>query len=184
MRTLDPATATAIAAKQVVLAFLAELTFKSGTVYAWTGIGPLTYNGNTYLGVGQLASVGSISEGVTVEARGTTVTLNGIDATLYADCMADIVTGKPATLSLVLLDPLTGGIIGTPIPTYVGMIDMPEVTEGGDDISITLHLETNLTNLQRANRKLYTSAEQKRTYPNDTGFDRVAPLVSTANQWG
>jgi hypothetical protein len=59
-------------------AFLAMLTFQSGVEYVWTGIGDLDWNGHTWKGVGNLANVGAITEGVAVQAEGTSVSLAGI----------------------------------------------------------------------------------------------------------
>lgn len=183
-RPLDTATEAAAVARYVVLAFMADLTFKSGTAYAWTGIGPLVWNGNTYLGVGQLGKVGDIIETTAVQATGTTLTLNGINPALYADCMDECVTGLPAIVRMALLDPQSGAILGTPIILYDGQVDLPEVSENANDITITLHLENALTNLQRANRRLYTAADQAIKYPTDSGFAYVSALSCTANQWG
>lgn len=181
MRDLSPALQTALTARVIQPAILADLTFRSGTVHVWTGIGSLTYNSNVYQGVGGLAGVGTVTEGITVEATGTTVSLSGIDPTLYADCMTDIITGQPAKLWLAFL---SGGTLVDALMLFSGMIDQPTVSEGGDDITITLALENKLTNLQRANRKLWTSAEQRRKFPSDSGFNWVESLIDTANVWG
>ena len=77
-RDLDSTLAAALPAGNISPAFLAQLTFRSGVAYVWSGVGDLVHGGHTYKGVGSLASVGAITEGVAVQAEGTTVTLNGI----------------------------------------------------------------------------------------------------------
>lgn len=181
MRDLSPALQTALTARVIQPAILADLTFRSGTVHVWTGIGSLTYNSNVYQGVGNLGGIGTITEGVAVEAAGTTVSLSGIDPVLYADSLSDIITGQPAKIWLACLSGST--VVGTML-LFSGLIDEPKVTEGGDDIIITLALENKLTNLQRANRKLWTAAEQRRKHPTDSGFNWVESLIDTANVWG
>ncbi len=181
MRNLTQAMQAAITARVIQPALLASLTFKSTTANVWTGIGPLTYNGVTYQGVGNLGSLGTITENTTVEAAGTSVTLNGIDPTLYADSISDIVTGQPASIWLACLS--GGTVLGTSL-LFQGLIDIPTVTEGADDITISLALESKLVNLQRANRKLYTAAEQRRLYPTDSGFNYVEIMQDVANIWG
>lgn len=181
MRDLTTLMKTAITARALQPAILADLTFRSGTAHVWTGIGNITANDNTYQGVGNLGGIGTITEGVSVEAAGTSVSLSGIDPLLYADCMSDIVTGQPAKIWLACLNGNT--VVGTML-LFSGLIDQPTVTEGGDDITISLALENKLVNLQRANRKLWTSAEQRRKYPTDSGFNWVESLIDTANVWG
>jgi hypothetical protein len=77
-RSLDTTLAAALANSNIQPVILAVLTFRSGTVYVWSGVGPLTWGGNTYLGVGSFGNISEITEGSTVEAAGMTVTLSGI----------------------------------------------------------------------------------------------------------
>jgi hypothetical protein len=171
----------AITARVIQPAIFAQLTFKSETVNVWTGIGTITYNGVTWSGIGSLGSVGTITENTTVEAAATSVSLNGIDPALYADCMSDIVTGQPASIWLACM---SGSMVLGTILIFKGLIDIPTVSEDTEDISISLALESKLTNLQRANRKLWTAAEQQRLYPTDSGFNYVPIMVDVANIWG
>lgn len=182
MRALDPNMQAALAVGVVVPAIMAMLTFKSGTEYVWSGIGPLVYAGNTYKGVGTLGNVGAIVEGMTVQAQGTVVSLSGIDPALYGESMDDIVTGQPAKIWFALLN--QGAIIGAPYLAFSGLIDKPTVGEGGDSITISIALENRLTNLQRANARRYTSADQRIKFPTDTGLAWVEALCNCSNQWG
>jgi hypothetical protein len=181
MRNMSPEMQAAITARAVQPAILASLTFVQGTMNVHTGIGDIVANGATFHGVGSLAAIGTITELTNVEAAGTTVTLNGVDATIYADCIDDIVTGQPANIWLACMSGST--VLGT-ILLFSGLIDQPTVTENTDDITISLALESKLTNLQRANRRLWTAAEQHRDYPTDSGFNWQTQLSDTANLWG
>jgi hypothetical protein len=77
-RNLDPTLASALDNGTIQPAFLAMLTLKSGVEYVWSGVGDMVFNGQTYKGVGDLGSIGPITEGISVQADGTTVTLSGI----------------------------------------------------------------------------------------------------------
>ena len=182
MRALDSNMQAALSAGVIVPAFLADLTFKTGTQYVWSGIGPLIYAGNTYQGVGTLGSIGTITEGTSVQANGTTVTLSGIDPTLYGDCMEDIQLGASAKLRFALLSQST--IIGAPALIFSGLVDQPTVSEGSDTISITLNLETRMTNLQRPRMSRYSSADQRIKFPTDNSMQFVEQLNDVALRWG
>ena len=182
MRNLDPSMQAALSAGVIVPAIMCSLTFVTGTQYIWSGVGTLVYGGNTYLGVGTLGSVGAIKESNSVVANGTTVTLSGIDATLYGDCMDDIQLGASAKLWFTLLS--QGTIIGAPYQAFSGLVDQPTVSEGGDTISITLALETRMTNLQRPRMSRYSSADQRILYPTDSFFFYVPQLNDVALVWG
>lgn len=183
MRQMSSAMQAAITARVVVPVILVDLTFVTGTVYVHTGLGDLTWDGNTYKGVGSLGSVSTITESNGVEATGTSVTLSGIDPTLYADSLSEIRTGQPANIWLACL---ANGVIVDALLMFSGLIDQPTINETADDITIQLALETNLTNLQRATYKLYSTAEQRRLYPDvpDSGFDFVPIMSDVANRWG
>ena len=163
-------------------AFAAIITFKSQTVYVWSGVGNLLYNGNTYLGIGDFGKIGSVVEGSDVQAYGTTITLSGIDPTLLSESLTDIQIGAPATLYFILLDG-NGSIFGTPYPLFIGTVDKPTLDIGTETLSITLNLENRLSNLQRANMRRYTSADQNIYYPDDCAFNWVEQLSDQALKW-
>jgi hypothetical protein len=164
-------------------ALLAEIHFRSEVSYIWSGVGNLVYAGHTYLGVGSLGRISRIGAGVEVAAGGVTVALSGIDSNLFSESMTDIQLGAPARISFALLDP-AGNILGTPYPLFVGLVDKPVVTPGLQEITIALALETRLTNLQRANARRYTAADQRLYYVDDSAFQWVEQLNDQALKWG
>lgn len=162
--------------------FLAVITFKSRTVYCWSGVGNIVYSGNTYLGVGDFGKLGSVVEGTDVQAYGTSISLSGIDPLLLSECMDDIQLGAPATIYFALLDG-NGNIFGTPYPLFVGTVDQPSVKVGMKTLTISLALENKLANLQRANMRRYTAADQQLYYPGDSFFNFVELLSDAAILW-
>src|SRR5450631_2441135 len=95
---------------------LVMLTFKTAVKYVWSGVGPLVWNGKTFVGVGSLGQVGAITEGTGVEAHGTTVSLPGIDPVLLSECLTDIQLGAPARIWRGLWQ--NGGLYGVPYQTF------------------------------------------------------------------
>lgn len=185
MRTsLDPNFVAALTSGVLVPAFFAKLTFASGVYYAWSGYGPITWGGNTFTGVGQLAEVGSVKESDEVKAEGMTLTLSGIDAALLGDCLSDIVALAPATVWVALFNNSTGAMLGTPATLFDGLVDVPTITPDTDKISITLNLENRMILLQRASARRYTTADQHMAYPDDTAFGWVESLCDQALVWG
>lgn len=181
-RGLDTTLAAALATGEIQPFFAAMLTFKSETVWCWTGVGNLVWNSQTFIGVGSLANIGTVQEGTDVHAYGTTVTLSGIDPVLLAECMTDMQPGAPATLWMGLL--ANGALIGTPYQLFNGSMDQPTVSVGVDTISITLALETKMLDFSRASNLRYTSASQRLLYPTDSSFGWVESLNDQADVWG
>jgi len=172
-----------LAKPQICPVVLVSLTFKSGTRYVWSGAGPLVWNGNTFLGVGTLGSIGSISGGMDVTANGTSVTLSGIDLIYLGESMTDIQIGAQAQIWFgAVVIPNT--MVGAPYRIFRGTVDQPSISVDKDKVSITLALETRMFDLQRAQQKRYTSGEQNLAHPNDSGFDWVEALSAQALRWG
>lgn len=182
-RNLDPSMQQALESGLIIPAFLVTLTFVTSTQFVWSGVGDLVFNGDTYIGVGSLGKLGAINEGVDVKADGTSVTLSGIDPILFNDSMSDIQQGLPATIYFALFTN-TGALIGTPYKLFDGVIDEPTVSVGGDTISITLNLENAMLDGQRATVRRYTDADQRLSFPTDSGFQFVTGLQDAAFVWG
>lgn len=181
-RQIDSSMAAALASGHIQPFFMALLSFKTSTQYVWSGVGDLVYNGNTYVGVGSLGKIGTIQEGVDVNAFGTTVTLSGIDPVLLADCQNEMIPGAQANLWFGLMT--NGVILGTPYLLFKGTMDQPTITWGTDTISITLALESKMLDLSRPSNRRYTSADQRLYYPTDTAFSWVEQLNDLADNWG
>lgn len=162
--------------------FLAIITFKTETVYCWTGVGNIVYNGNTYLGVGDFGKLSSIVEGSDVQAFGCSISLSAIDPTLLSESLTDIQIGAPVTIYFALLD-TSGNIYGTPYPAFVGIVDKPTISLGTQQMTISLALESKLANLQRASQRRFTAADQRYYYPDDSAFNFVEQLNDQALKW-
>jgi hypothetical protein len=181
-RILDSAFQAALDQGVISPAILVQLTFNSGVQHIWTGIGPLVYDAQTYLGVGALGGVGTITEGSEVRADGTSVSLSGVDPALYAESLTDIKLGAPAKIWLALLS--QGALLGAPYLLFSGLVDKPTTSPGPESMTISLALESRMTNLQRASQRRYTAADQHIRYPDDIGFNWVEILSDIALRWG
>lgn len=182
-RNLDTLNAEQTTAYSTSIAFFLEITFKSMTCYATSLPFSYEWNGQTWLGVGSMGSVQTISEGLDVNAYGTAVTLSGIDPVLLPECLTDIQIGAPATLYMAFIDE-NMNVIGTPTPLFAGQVDQPSIKPGTDTVSITLNLESPLIRLQQGSYMKLTDADQRALYPNDSAFLYVSLLAFQALRWG
>jgi hypothetical protein len=114
-RNLDTSLAAALSNNLIQPVVLAVLTFVSGTMYVWSGVGNLVYNGNTYLGVGLLGKISAISENSDVKADGMDITLSGIGLSPYAIAALPVPPGvsNPVT-------PAAGQSVAWSLPTEAG----------------------------------------------------------------
>jgi len=180
------ATADFIAALEAPVlrpAFLVSMQFASSTVYAWTGRGTLVWNGMSFLGVGTMGDVASVEEGSSVQARGTTLTLSGFDATLLGDALTDLRQGLPVTVWLALFD-ATPAIIGNPVIAFRGRMDQPTITVSGQTATISINCESRLMDMNVPAERRYTNEDQQRDYPGDRGFEFVNSIQEVTIYWG
>jgi hypothetical protein len=164
-------------------AFLVSMQFASSTVNAWTGRGTLTWNGTDFLGTGTMGEVAVVEEGSTVQARGTTLTLSGIDATLLGDALNDLRQGLPVTIWLALFD-ATPAVIGNPVIAFRGRMDQPTITVNGMTATIAINCESRLMDLNVPAERRYTNEDQWRDWPGDRGFEFVNSVQEVTIYWG
>lgn len=117
-RNLDPSLQAALPNGLISPAVLAALTFKSGIMYAWSGVGDLVYAGNTYKGVGMLGKVSPVQEGTDVKADGMTVMLSGIQ-------LAALVNNPPPAGLTPPTTPPAGTYIAWAAPTRASAVEGP-----------------------------------------------------------
>lgn len=206
MRNLTPEMAAEFSGKSVFPILLADLGFDSGTLYMWTGVGDLSYNGNTYLGGGNLIGLSTVGETQELEAKGIVATLNGIPQSLIATALLERTRGRPFNMylaaiasshlvltedgSTVLVENSQPGavitetdFVSSPYPMFSGMMDYMELDDKVEDATIALSVENALIIARRSKVKRYTSEEQKRTYPDDLGLDLINQLQDKEVVW-
>ena len=89
---------TGAALPHVNIATLAKLELGSGTLYLMDAPGQLSWNGQTWLGVGGFGSVSAVEEGTDDTPKPITLTLSGIDSALVTAALTEHYYGKSCTL--------------------------------------------------------------------------------------
>jgi hypothetical protein len=187
--------ATALVAPIVRMALMASLQFGDNTVYVWSGIGPTTWNGMTFQGVGSFGDVSPISEDSDVAAKSVTISLSAIPSSLMSEVLFETRVLRSANIWLALYD-ASGGLISTPLLSYQGKMDAPELEDDGQHCVCTISLENVLVDLNRPVYRRYTDADQQLDLPDqiarlglptntiDTGMMHVAGLQEQITFWG
>jgi hypothetical protein len=172
MRDMTSAYQAAISSAMLRPALFVQATFVSGPLYVWSGMGPTTWNGQTWIGVGTLGTVSTIEEGSTVSAKGVTLTLSGLDPTLLEDVMEEFQVGLPALVYLGVFD-ATGALIADPVCCFSGRMDQPTIDISGTTASIAINCENRLVEMNVSVERRYTDEDQQLDYPGDLGFQFV-----------
>ena len=182
-RDISAGVQSAISETQVQPIILFQGNFASGNIYVWSGYGNLSWGGGTYLGVGTLGSISSVSEASEISAKGITVSMSGIPSDLISLVLGDVRQGATGKVHLGFLNS-SNELIDDPILMFEGKLDVPSIQEGGDTSTITLSYESRLIDLQRARESRYTNEDQQREYAGDLGCEFVATLQEKQITWG
>jgi hypothetical protein len=159
-------------------ALLFDLTFEDNTCHVWCGIGSLVVGTTTYMGVGSLGKITPIHEGNSVEAKGITLTLSGLDPSWLPESISEINQASRAKVWFAFLNPNATStatlVIDSPICIFSGVMDGPKIDIDTRTATISIDVETKLVELNRSRGGRYTSQDQRSRYPNDASLDYVS----------
>lgn len=171
-----------LAAKVVRPIVAVELDFESGFVRMWSGVGPITINGQTYFGAGNMGKITPVKESAGFQANGATVGLAGIPTALLSVAFLERYQGRAATIYLAFVDD-AGAIIADPFVLFRGRMDTMTIEKSAETCTIALNVESRAIALKRTNERRWTDQDQKIDYPNDRGFEYVTSLADQEITW-
>jgi hypothetical protein len=182
---MSSAMLAAIKAGEMRPAIFVQAQFKTGTVYIWTGYGTITWGGHDWVGVGTLASISAIEEGATVEARGISIGLSGIDNGLLADVLQEFQVGAPVVIYLGLFNSASPpALLADPLCAFAGQADQPTIDVGADLASISIATESRLLLNNVSCEERYDQDTQAHFFPGDLGMSFILGLQNQVLSWG
>lgn len=182
-RTLSSEMQAVATAEVVRPVYLVDMEFSSGSVYLWSGLGDLTFNSNTYIGAGDLLSIGAIQETTELTANGASVTLSGIKQSLLTIARDEPYQGRPLIIRLGAFDD-AGDLISSPVIMFSGFMDVMTIADAGETSTINVTAENKLIAFQTTAVRRYTAEDQKIDHPADKGFEFVAKIQEKEIVWG
>ena len=175
MRDLHPDFATAVATSEISPAILTFLDFEGQPLRAWTGLGPLEWNGEIFLGLGHLADVAPLEEYSEIRAGSLELTLSKVPTTALSDLRTINFKRRTAEIYLALFTADTRELIGVEL-LLRGTMDTLRINRGPTESTIRLTIANELAKLKKSWSSLYTDAHQRTLHPEDTGLRFVASM--------
>lgn len=173
------------------------------TIRLWTGVGTLTYGGQSWAGAGELISISSVEETSEIAAKGATVSLSGIPSevislalsTTYQNRIGKIYFGlfKYSYLNkesgdYILLEDNSRIYLETQetslTEVFTGFMDRMTIEENPESSTIVVALENKLTTLERPRIARYTHQYQKSIDSSDKGLEYVESIQLKEFVWG
>ncbi len=175
-RGLTAEVLAAIVGPAVTLAYISEIGLENGEkVRTWSGVGPITFQGEVFVGVGNEGGFGPVQEDQDLRANQVTFFLEGIKPSLVAAALSSIRPREKAKLWMTLIDS-DGSIIPDPVCLWRGFTDVPELQFGAKTSKISIITESRLIELEQSIGTRYTDADQQHRFPGDLGFVFVPSL--------
>jgi len=181
-RSVTAALNTQLTAVELEPFFLVDLEFDSGTMRFWTGIRPLTWNGNEYIGAGNLIGISQIAETAEVRAVGVSLTMSGFPAEIISIALSEAYQGQPVKIRFGAMS--SDAVVADPYLVFDGRMDVMTIDDSGSTATVSLSVESRLIDLERPRLRRYTPEDQKTNFPEDTGMDFVPTIQNVAIQWG
>lgn len=176
------------AGRDVVEPFFALFgDFPSGAVRLWSGLGEITFGGNTYEGVGEFLGLGEFEESIDgAAARGISVTLSGIPAEEFNAVMLDGYHGRTAELYVGFIDGDVGAVVTDPYLFFKGVMDTDAVDDDGETTTVKIRSENRGADLLRPREYRYTQESQHTLQGStaDKGLEFVQALQEAVIEWG
>lgn len=182
-RSLTAAMQSVMAAEVVRPILLVEMDFDTSPLYMWNGVGNLSHDSKTYVGAGNLLTIGSISESTDLQATGTTLILSGVGSSLTAVARDEDYQGRSVVIKLGAMDE-TASVVADPVEIFSGFMDVMIINDGGESSTISVSAESRLIQFDRAKVSRYTDQEQKRKHPTDRGLEFVTSIQQLEVKWG
>lgn len=186
--------------------FAVEVYFDAQTLYMWTGIGDLVFDGKTYIGTGQFLEISEIQETAEISAKGATVSLSGVPSNLIALAIGEPYQGRRCKILFGLIDAnreflkledgsfllaedgskidVSAGAVTPVVEVFNGYIDQMTIEEAPETSTIAISVESRLIDLERPRVLRYNDGNQKARFPNDKGFEFVEDLQDKKFTWG
>ena len=182
MRRVSAAVLAAMRSRTARLALMADIDHPDGRLRVWTGIGTLSYGGHEWTGLGGLATVKGVQSSSDPQIVDHTyvITNVGPDAEAFINAK---VRGRRATTWLVFLDE-ANAVIPDPLQIAASTLDVTTyaVDESGK-ATLSLIGQSDLWQLEQPLNVSLTNTEQRKRYPEDSGFSEVVIIPNQTLKW-
>lgn len=185
-RTIDAATQTANESPVITRCALAFFDFPGTPIYVTDVPFTVPYDGNDYLGVGNLGQISELEEGAELEARNLVFRISIVNPASLSQALAPSYVGRAVEVREANLDPVTHAIIGVPILWWAGVLDEPEIEidpETGNR-SLTVAGESVFVTWEKARSRFRTNEDQQARFAGDKFFEFKPQIADKEIKWG
>lgn len=165
----------------VSLVLAAEIDFPSGVTRVHTGTGIVVIDGQTFLGVGTLGDVGSVTEENSTSSSTMSMALSGLDMSLVGETLNEEVIGRNVVCYIAVMND-QGNVIAANI-LFEGFIT-DTALQAGQQNALSYVISNVFERWSQGLPDRYTDESQQRLYPGDRFFRYIAQMAERSIFWG
>lgn len=150
-------------------------------VYAHSGIGTLTYDGNDYLGVGAFGSINSTKESESLTPSPLTLSLSGVDSSLIAGALDSGSYGDGITIYEGYRQD-DGTLVDDPWIVWKGTLEFSNISLGAEG-AISITVKHDLAVLIENDGGRFTDEDQQLRFTGDVAFEFVTDMPGLQLEW-
>nr|DAF73899.1 MAG TPA: minor tail component [Caudoviricetes sp.] len=165
----------------VGLVLAAEINFPSGVTRVHTGTGTVIINGQTFLGVGTLGDVGSVTEENSTSSSTMSMALSGLDMSLVGETLNEEVIGCDVVCYLAVMN--DRGVVTGANVLFEGFITDTSL-QAGQQNALSYVIANVFERWSQGLPDRYTDESQQRLHPGDRFFRYVAQMAERSIFWG
>jgi hypothetical protein len=177
-RTIPSAILTALAQPEVQPFYAVEFMFDTAPVRLWTGYGDRTIDGETYLGAGSLLAISGLEEAGDMSAKGVSVTLSSLPASLISLAWQEPFMRRKARILFGVQN------VDDFVEVFSGYMNEMPIEDSAESGTISVLIDSKIVETERSRDIRYTHESQQTLYPGDTFFSYVADLADKEVMWG
>lgn len=181
-RGFDSTMQTALAGPDISLALLVFLDWPGGAGYYWTGVGSLSWNSQTWTGVGDLGRIDKVADSLDKADIGVDLVLNLLNDTIRNEIVTNDPRGEAGSIYVAAIDAETLSV-DSAYEYFPGFIDRVEIEDAGSTGSIRVRLVSELARMRKPRHGELTDAYQQWLFPGDLGCE-FATKMDEAILWG
>ena len=156
--------------------------FEDGILRLWSGWGTLSWGGNEWIGAGDLGKISELPDASGLEAQSMKVELRGADIENISLALSQVKQRNPVHIYIGFADQ-DWNVIPDPYKAFSGMMDVPQISEDGKTVGISLTLESRAKRVLQKKERRRTHEDQQIRFPGDKGLEYIAGLQDAQIKW-
>lgn len=158
-----------------------KLDFDSGTQRLTTASDTVSWDGQSWIGLGGLLGVEPLRDTESTEIVGGTLKLSGVPSSEISKALSESIQGRQITIWFGIMSEALA-IVAAPVE-FVGRMNRYRFRRGSPTSELELSFESEMAAARRPRIRRFTHEDQQREYPADAYFAHLSRMQEFLIRW-